>query len=51
MAQRGRPTKVKQVNSNFEVEMKLVKMQDVKFNDDLFIPMQTKTIVDSVLST
>ena len=26
-------------------------MKDVKFNDDLFIPMKTKTIVDSVLST
>ena len=26
-------------------------MKDVKFNDDLFIPIKTKTIVDSVLST
>ena len=26
-------------------------MNDVTFNDDLFIPMKTKTIVDSVLST
>ena len=34
-----------------KVDMKLVKMKDVKFNDDLFIPMKTKTIVDSVLST
>jgi predicted ATP-dependent serine protease len=54
---RGRPqgttkqAKTKQVKSNFKVNMKLVKMQDVKFNDDLFIPMKTKTIVDSVLST
>ena len=51
MAQRGRPTKVKQINSNFNVELNLVKMQDVKFNDDLFIPMKTKTIVDSLLSS
>ena len=33
------------------VEMKLVKMDDVKFNDDLFIPIKSKTIVDSLLST
>ena len=48
---RGRPSKVKQINSNFKVELNLVKMKDVTFNDDLFIPMKTKTIVDSVLST
>jgi len=34
-----------------KVELNLVKMKDVTFNDDLFIPMKTKTIVDSVLST
>ena len=34
-----------------KVDLKLVKMKDVKFNDYLFIPMKTKTIVDSVLST
>ena len=33
------------------VEMKLVRMDDVKFNDDLFIPIKSKTIVDSLLST
>ena len=33
------------------VEMKLVKMDNVKFNDDLFIPIKSKTIVDSLLST
>ena len=48
---RGRPTKVKQINSNFKIDLNLVKMKDVTFNDDLFIPMKTKTIVDSVLST
>ena len=51
MTKRGRPTKAKQINSNFNVELNLVKMNDVKFNDDLFIPIKTKTIVDSVLST
>ena len=34
-----------------KVEMKLVKIDDVKFNDDLFIPIKSKTIVDSLLST
>jgi len=34
-----------------KVEMKLVKMDNVKFNDDLFIPIKSKTIVDSLLST
>ena len=33
------------------VNLKLVKMEDIKFNDNLFIPMKTKTIVDSILST
>ena len=34
-----------------KVELNLVKMKDVTFNDDLFIPMNTKTIVESVLTT
>ena len=34
-----------------KVKLNLVKMQDVTFNDDLFIPTKTKTIVDSLLST
>ena len=33
------------------VNLKLVKMEDIKFNDDLFIPIKTKTIVDTILST
>ena len=37
--------------ANKKIELNLVKMKDVTFNDDLFIPMKTKTIVDSVLST
>ena len=43
--------KTVKTNNNFKVDMKLVKMQDVTFNDDLFIPMKTKTIVDSLLSS
>ena len=38
-------------NSVKKVEMKLVKMDNIKFNDDLFIPIKSKTIVDSLLST
>ena len=33
------------------INLKLVKMEDIKFNDDLFIPIKTKTIVDTILST
>ena len=51
MAKRGRPSKVSQVCNFDDTQIKLVKMQDIKFNDDLFIPMKTKTIVDSILST
>jgi len=52
MAKRGRPKKAKKVASaNFNVPVELVKMKDKTFNDDLFIPIKTKTIVDSILST
>ena len=34
-----------------DVNLKLVKMEDIKFNEDLFIPIKTKTIVDTILST
>ena len=44
-------TKTIKTNNNFKVDLNLVKMQDVTFNDDLFIPMKTKTIVDSLLSS
>ena len=43
--------KTVKTNNNFKVDLNLVKMQDVTFNDDLFIPMKTKTIVDSLLSS
>jgi len=53
MKKKGRPSKVSQVTScNFDKNsIKLVKMQDVTFDDSLFIPIKTKTIVDSVIST
>ena len=50
MAKRGRPSKVSQVCNFDDATIKLVQMRDVKFNDDLFIPMKTKTIVDSIFS-
>ena len=34
-----------------DVNLKLVKMEDLQFNEDLFIPIKTKTIVDTILST
>ena len=33
------------------VDIKLKEMRNIKFNKDLFVPMKTKTIVDSILST
>ena len=52
MAKRGRPKKAKKVASaNFNVPVELVKMRNKIFSDDLFIPIKTKTIVDSILST
>ena len=51
MKKRGRPSKATQINANFDVNLKLVQMQDIKFNDNLFIPIKTKTIVDTILST
>ena len=46
---RGRPRKI-DIHQNVKVDVKLVKMKDVEFDDRLFVPMKTKTIVDSVLS-
>ena len=48
MAKRGRPSKVSQVCNFEDTPIKLIKMQDVQFNEDLFVPMKTKTIVDSI---
>ena len=51
MKKRGRPSKTSQVCNFKNTPIKLVKMKDVTFDDSLFTPMKTKTIVDSVLST
>ena len=53
MKKRGRPSKASQVelcdfNTN---SIKLIKMQDLTFDDGLFIPIKTKTLIDSILST
>ena len=34
-----------------KVDFQLKEMRNIKFNKDLFVPMKTKTIVDSILST
>ena len=53
MKKRGRPSKASQVEScNFDTNsIKLIKMQDLTFDDSLFIPIKTKTLIDSILST
>ena len=51
MKKRGRPSKANQVCNFNNTPIKLVKMKDITFDDSLFTPMKTKTIVDSVLST
>ena len=50
MKKRGRPSKTNQVCNFNNTPIKLVKMKDVTFDDSLFTPIKTKTIVDSVLS-
>ena len=45
VVKRGRPRKVVQ-----EIVPNLVKMVDVKFNDNLFVPMRTGKKVDELLS-
>ena len=46
---RGRPSKKVQ-NSNATFKVSTVKMNDLSFNDNLFVPMQTKTRVDGFFS-
>ena len=49
---RGRPRK-NQVIGNVEVKRwkpELVKMNDIKFDDNLFVPMKTGKKIDSLLS-
>ena len=42
---------MRQSVKEIKVDIQLKEMQYITFNDDLFIPMKTKTIVDSILST
>mgnify|MGYP003640520450 FL=1 len=51
MAKRGRPAKSPKTSTNLRVNIELVKMRDRNFDEGLFIPIKTKTIVDSILST
>ena len=50
---RGRPSK-KQIVGNLEItrfKPQLVRMDDVKFDDNLFVPMKTGKKIDSLLSS
>ena len=49
VVKRGRPSK-KVVNNNATFKVNTVKMNDLSFNDNLFVPMQTKTRVDGFFS-
>ena len=40
---------MRQSVKEIKVDIQLKEMRNIKFNDDLFIPMKTKTIVDSIL--
>ena len=42
MAKRGRPKKI-DLHQKVKIDVKLVKMKDVEFDDRLFVPMKTKT--------
>ena len=48
---RGRPKKVNVQKTNPNIRVKLKKMDDLSFDDALFIPMKTNTIVDGLLSS
>lgn len=47
---RGRPRKVVE-NNNATFTIKTTKMDDLKFDDKLFIPMQSKTAIDKFFSS
>ena len=51
MAGRGRPRKSVVQPIKAPLQVKLTKMNDVKFDDSLFTPTKTGTIVDTILST
>ena len=47
---RGRPRKVVE-NNNATFTIKTTKMDDLKFDDKLFVPMQSKTKIDKFFSS
>jgi DNA repair protein RadA/Sms len=51
MAKRGRPKKVDTRMKNLNLTPTLTKMRDIKFNDDLFVPMSTGRKIDKLLSS
>ena len=51
MAQRGRPRKNAVAKSVAMKPIKLTRMDDLSFSDELFTPIKTNTIVDTILST
>ena len=51
MAKRGRPRKNAIVEKPIMKNLQLTRMEDVKFDQSLFTPIKTNTIVDSILST
>ena len=48
-AKRGRPSK-KVINNNVTFKVNTVKMNDLSFDDSLFIPLKTKTRIDGFMS-
>ena len=48
---RGRPKKVNVQKTNPNVRVRLKKMNELNFDEALFIPMKTNTIVDGLLSS
>ena len=50
---RGRPSKTQlPIESSFNTDsIKLIRGNELKFNDALFIPMKTKSEIDTILST
>ena len=49
LVKRGRPSK-KVVNNNATFKVNTVKMNDLSFDDSLFLPLKTKTRIDEFLS-
>lgn len=50
MAKRGRPRKAQTPNQPVMKQIKLTQMDELTFSDELFTPIKTNTIVDTILS-